>query len=503
MTIADFWAWRRAHPKWFEFFVSVLTGVLIEIALIAFQPPALYAVRKFADDSADKMIRLAERTTERIERSPAFVFIDVDDATSREWGFPLITPRDKLARLIEIAARSQALEIVVDVDLSYRDDAGRLDAPAASNVPKSQDALARVFNSYPLDGPPLVLDRALKPNADTKAVLPELRRTDYDAVTQGHDNIAWGSPLFERSGDNIVRRWELFAPVCGPFGQPLAVPSIHLLAANIARRSLAGAHRADPDPWAALQRNLGAFPSANCATRSPAQEGILDDTPGLQPIAVKHDDVSSRVIYRIAWRPDAAGLGPRVRVLDGADSPAVAVRPARSILAADGAEGAPGLAGRVVVIGGSFAESGDWHETPIGRMPGALLIVNAIEALSVNGTPIEPGKVERVITSLGIVVLTAAAATWLRASVAAIAVAAGLLVLMTISIARFESGVMLDLAIPAVGAALHDLIEAVAALLKQMKNLGWRWLLKPEVKSGADAAPKPPEDAPAHAEPSS
>ena len=50
MTRGDISEWRRAHPKWFEFSVAVLTGVLIEIALIVFQPPALLIVRKFAED---------------------------------------------------------------------------------------------------------------------------------------------------------------------------------------------------------------------------------------------------------------------------------------------------------------------------------------------------------------------------------------------------------------------------------------------------------------------
>ena len=439
------------------------------------------------------MIRMAERMTSRIGNSPAFVFIDIDDATWREWSFPLITPRDKLASLIEVAARSNPSAIVVDVDLAFPDATDR------------EERLGKFLASYQAAWPPLLLNRALQPASTAGSIFPAPRGTVYDNKTKDRANILWGSPLFERSGDNSVRRWRLFTPACTQSGQPLTVPSIHLLAASIARRSLADASGGESPatgsaPWAELYRNLAILTPPDCKDASRVQEGVLDATPGLREVRFDHDDVSSRVIYRIAGKRAPRGLD-RLSAGRTEASAVVAVRPARSILAAASPEGVPGLAGRVVLIGGSYAQSGDWHETPIGRMPGALLVINAIEALSVNGTPVEPSRVERLVTSLALVVLTAAAAAWFRATVVAIVVAAGLFVLMTISIARFQSGVMLDMAIPAVGAALHDLIEAAISLAQQVRTLGWKWVLKPEAKDKAEPLPSPLEGPPTHDEP--
>ena len=42
----------------------------------------------------------------------------------------------------------------------------------------------------------------------------------------------------------------------------------------------------------------------------------------------------------------------------------------------------------VVIIGGSFKESRDFYTTPLGQMPGALVLINAIYTLQAYGGPI-------------------------------------------------------------------------------------------------------------------
>ena len=70
--------WKARYPKRFELALSVMFGILIEIVILRFQPPLLI-VRRVGDDTADQMIRLLERTTYTIPKSPAFVLIDIDD----------------------------------------------------------------------------------------------------------------------------------------------------------------------------------------------------------------------------------------------------------------------------------------------------------------------------------------------------------------------------------------------------------------------------------------
>ena len=458
-------SWKSRHPVLFELSISILLGILIEIALLAFQPPTLLVIRRVADDTADRMIRLAERTTDRLAASPAFTFIDIDDRSWADWGWPLVTPRGKIEALIERTARSAPLAILLDVDLAF------------PGKPDEEAALRDFLASYDPAGPPLLLVRSTidVPGAD----LPALRPTPYDDAVAGKANIRFTSPLFERDGDGNVRRWRLFAEACDA-GRPLVIPSMHLAAAMIARQAIHGAPPGDPAPaLERMQASLAPFVPANCRAAPVRREGVLDDWPPSIPIEVSHDDVSKRVIYRVGWQAGAVGLGPIVDSPAGGETQLVAVRPARLALAADPTAPLPGLAGRIVVIGGSFSGSGDWHDTPIGRMPGSLMIINAVEALTQNGTPREPSAGERLAISLMIILAASLLTSFLRPSVAAWSLGFGIFLLMVVSIGRFKSGVMLDLAVPAVGAVLHDIGESIVSTLRQLREQGWRWILKP------------------------
>ena len=200
--------WSKAHyPKTFELALSVLLGILIEIVIFRFQPPLLM-VRRVGDDTADQMIRLLEQTTYSMPMSPTFVFVDVDDATWKTWGSQLVTPRARIATLLERVARSKPLAIALDVDLAYSDATdGR--------------ALTTFLEDYKSGWPPLLLVRSL---AESRRRLARPRITEYDHaigprtvngdLIPAKDNVVFTSPLFERDGDGKVRRWKLFAEAC-------------------------------------------------------------------------------------------------------------------------------------------------------------------------------------------------------------------------------------------------------------------------------------------------
>ncbi len=63
------------------------------------------------------------------------------------------------------------------------------------------------------------------------------------------------------------------------------------------------------------------------------------------------------------------------------------------------------LKNRIVVIGGSYGEGRDLHLTPLGEMPGALIIINAIHTLLEYGEikPLSAGI--KILTYLGLIVL--------------------------------------------------------------------------------------------------
>jgi CHASE2 domain-containing sensor protein len=307
------------------------------------------------------------------------------------------------------------------------------------------------------------------------------------------DNVMFTSPLFERDGDGKVRRWKLFAEACNG-AAPMIVPSMHLAPAMIARQAIYGAPKADDiPPLERMTRRLAAFTPANCERTNGEREGTLDSLSPDGPIQVEHDEVSKRVIYRVAWEPGVVGLGPIVELaanVGGGEMQLVEVRPARLVAPGDSNAALPGLEGRIVVIGGSFESGGDYYNTPLGVMPGSLMIVNAIEALTQNGTPREFQTPFRIVISLLVIVVASLLTLCLGPIVAAAALSAFLLMLVFALLNRFQAGAVLDLAVPAVGALVHDLWESTVTMAREMRRLRWRWLLKP--RSNEDSGVRQP-----------
>jgi CHASE2 domain-containing sensor protein len=465
MLVKGLWSWKARHPNLFELLVSIVLGCIIEILILSFQPPLLI-VRHVGDNVADLMIQLSERITNRIPTSPAFVFIDIDDATFKAWSSPLVMPRANIATLLERISRSKPLAIILDVDLAYSDKS-------------DGKALKDFLGKYEPGRPPLLLVRDLIDDPD--GGLPQPRPTDYDGAVGSKDNIMFTSPLFERDGDGKVRRWKLFAEACKE-NAPIIVPSMQLTAAMIARQTTHGAPSVDKGlPLQRITRGLAAFTPANCERANDAREGTLDLLPPDRPIRIEHDDVSSRVIYRIAWKSGEVSLGPVVDspAANGGETQLVAVRPARLVVSGDPNAPLPSLEGRIVVIGGSFESGGDRYDTPLGVMPGSLVIINAIEALTQNGTPREFPWCIRVPISFFLIVVASLLTSFLRPVVAAAAFILVLLLLMFASLKSFQAGAVLDLAVPAVGAFLHGLGESACTMARHIREQGWCWLKKP------------------------
>ena len=53
---------------------------------------------------------------------PPFVVIDIDDTGFARLGYPPVTPRAFIAKLLEVVGRGQPRLIVVDIDLAWRTD---------------------------------------------------------------------------------------------------------------------------------------------------------------------------------------------------------------------------------------------------------------------------------------------------------------------------------------------------------------------------------------------
>lgn len=443
------------HPIANRVLVAALVGLALELVLRLAPLPPLKAVREAADDMADSLMRTA--TWFGSDPSPRFAFVDIDDATWFAWGAPLVTPRDKIATLIDRTARAGPAMIIVDVDLAWRDGAG----DAVGGLSASEDALARTLAAWPDDAPPLLLVRSLRP-APAPA-LPALRPTVFDAAA-AKPNVHWALPSFERDLDGKLRRWLLMTPYCAG-GKPRVLPSLQLAAAWI--------WWTRPGTFDALDKALGTAVPQGCDGKSNAALVSLS-APGGPSVVIDGAETTSRVIYAIPWEAGRAGLGSR-----GADGGfKIAVRSAHTVERIPEGSSVPGVAGAIAIIGGSFAESGDLHETPIGVMPGAIVLVNAIDALVHHGTPKAPPWPVSLALSLIIIMLTALAVAILKAPVAAMVSGAGVVMLTLVTLPMLRSGYVFSLAVPAVGILLIDTVRSFGDSAAEIGKQGWSWVLK-------------------------
>jgi CHASE2 domain-containing sensor protein len=116
--VDQFDQWLFSPPKSYAAHLrqNLVIGLVIILLLSLVQEIEFVKVTR--DQSIDWLIKInrglpvAEGKAFR-----PFVFYDIDEKTYELWGEPFHIPREKIARLIDVAAKSQPAVIVVDVEL--------------------------------------------------------------------------------------------------------------------------------------------------------------------------------------------------------------------------------------------------------------------------------------------------------------------------------------------------------------------------------------------------
>ena len=246
-------------------------------------------------------------------------------------------------------------------------------------------------------------------------------------------------------------------PARGP--ADLQQPDRDLQACRLAR-SVAGAAEAAKSP--ACQSAAAQCAGANADSRacagaksgSPAStDGVnarywqglreaLRSAPYLGPLPAP-GELGNRIAFRIA--PDMASrwsvrhLEELGRTADDAKLP---------------------FAGRTVVIGQTHALAGDEFDTPLGRMPGSVLLVNSIDSMAEHGL-IEPppGWLTGAMALVGIAVVAYFFAYWPSRLGALAATAVIGAVFVPLSAMLMAYGVWLNFVAPMLGIVVHGLVH--------------------------------------------
>lgn len=425
---------------------NLLVGLLVVGLVIAFQNTD--AVRVSREQSIDWLIGM----NRGIDVAPGngalpFVFYDIDDKSQQRWGEPLYTPRDKLATLIAAALDKRPAVLIVDVELrkSTSDDAALLD-------------VLRHHAATPA-APMLILVESFRWNADDTHAAGsgwwQTRPSFIDDALPPSARRLSASPLFAQDGDGQYRRWRSWLSACSAQGQPVVVPSVQILALA----ALSG----EP-ALAALDQALGSAKPRSCG-----EEARLAQTRmmiGAKSIALAGDAFTQRILFALPWQLAADETRPQVDFAGG-KAPLLSILPAHAVT--EGGLRTTLAPGHIAVIGASNQDARDVHVTPLGAMPGSLILINAIHSLIQHGQMTTPAAWIQLFAA--IVLLTAVSLIASRFPTplgTLISLAVLIAILVPLSVYFFRYGVWLDFALPVAAVKFFEL--AMSQLRKHVHN---------------------------------
>jgi len=250
--------------------------------------------------------------------------VDIDETTQAAWRHPATTPRSALVRMINVVAAAQPAAIVVDIDISWGDQAG------------PTDSASRQFRTYlqRYGGPaPLIFPKRLALGVEG---FRNPVASSFDEVFRANSMLAWAHAEFVTGAGGAVRTWSEWVPLCSADG-PAWLPSVETAVALHA---------------------------------DPALDILPPVTPPTLPLRCGSvEPVTSRLIF-----------GPRITGLErsGSVRNAQAVSATAVLDSAIARDDSSLFAGRVVLIGATHADGGDQWLTPVGILPGVELLANTI-----------------------------------------------------------------------------------------------------------------------------
>lgn len=437
------WPQRLGSDYCHKFFGNIYIGLLILAITMAAHSMPLFT---FIEDTViDWVIQMQYGTRTMLKNPdvPHFVFLDIDERTYQAWGEPFITPRDKLLQLLNFAVQRQPQIIIVDIDLSYP-----INRDSPTLHPHDQ-ALKDYLASYETTQcassdacPHLILLRSSRPRLEDeegqhsppREPIRILRPSFLDGVVTGQTpHLHWASALFELDEHRQLRRWRLCETAVNQQSLFVTIPAIQLLTSKLLNKE-------NNSDWLA------------------SLKGKCEEAPDA-------DSLKKRILYSIKYQPyqlypqtkTRQGILTTVPALQFFNEPTCQMealnQPSKPECQIDA------LQNSITVIGGSHLNTGDWHATPLGSMPGAVILMNAIASLQQHGEFEKPHKVIIVLIEICLIILISLISAYVRFYGMLIATGLIIFVMMPISFWLSKDGIWLDFAIPLLSIQLHRLAE--------------------------------------------
>lgn len=438
-----------SFPQWVQqFSINVVIGMTIVI-WIQINADAPF-VKAQQNRGLDWLSRLVTNTSLAPRPDQPLFMVNVDTATYTKWQEPWLTPADKIAGLVERLLQAAPAQLLVDFDFSRRSDLQPL-VDVLSRYTAGDDLQTHLvfMKTQTLAKPP-------------GSALHQFRTSALDSVIAESEYLHWAAPLFRPDGDGVIRNWQLVVAGCDD-GELKLLPSVQLLSV------LLSYHHSTDELGALL---IPGRP-AGC-TQAPTFTGrlVLDEN---KAVDFSESDLRHRIIY--ALPPDPAD-GYRPIPWKGISLPSVTKVSAQSLLANDAVLAASMLQGSIVIIGATHPDSADIHQTPLGAMPGSLILANSIVALQgldqVQRPPlwlilaIEFALV--IGTSWFFLVMSPYTATFVSAGVV-------IVIVVPLSLLAFSQGVWIDFALPVLAVQLRSVFFKANDRFQRVRSKGLKGLL--------------------------
>lgn len=353
-----------------------------------------------------------------------FVFYDIDDATHTAWGEPFHVPRPQLAALIERALLRKPAVLVIDVELQRPSD----DDQALLDLLRQQASLAETTT--------LVFLRSFRWQGRDSGTPHLFARPSFlDNKLPRSQFQAWASPLFERDPDGQIRRWQPWQLACAPDGSALLTPSVQMEALAVTGGTTATQQMNDA---------LAAATPASCLPGTSLPGTTF--TIGKHRFSPEADRYGQRILYTLPWRLEADEARPLV---DFASRPTrlLSILPARAVLEGGVLPEVP--PGHIAIIGASNEDARDIHMTPLGPMPGSLILINAIHSLLQHGQLSPPSIwLQLASAALLLVIVSLIFVRFPSVNGRRISFAAIIVLLVPLSMYFFRYGIWLDFIFP-------------------------------------------------------
>lgn len=358
-----------------EWLLLCALAVLVSVVVTGFRHvEAVRSLDRGVTDGIMRELAKARLAGGQAQNTPRYIFVDVGEETCRLWseargeacGSGFVTPRTALTSMLRMlaganAGRAAMKLVVLDIEL----------APQPADSVADKELCAETYSiaaSIPVLAVRPVVTEVFDPARPIARFQPSIfDDRQCNGLASPATQLWFASPLLQPDPDNVVR----------------SVYAWHQIRSDDATQRIAGfgllgaalAGGVDRNDLACLFPGSRNDPQDICNTARPFTLAHHHYDPS------KDDEAIARILFSLpSDASTATGYSYAPFVFQTIEAHELQQRLDETPQLLDGA---------VVIIGGSYAASGDLHATPLGqRMPGAMVHANAIRAIAA-GTLVE------------------------------------------------------------------------------------------------------------------